>query len=240
MPSRNLLFRAWFVTLAVSAVVFSVFPEVDRSTSRLFWNGASFPFASDPSLQMLREAIWFFSLATVLAALVGFTIAILTGRVVAYMSARCWAFLLTLNLIGPGLVVNAGLKSYWGRARPDQIEAFGGAKVFSPALVPSDQCMSNCSFTSGEAASTMALAIAILLFVHRVRGRLSMWPLVAVSILVLVGSGLRIAFGRHFLSDVVFSWLIVVGVALAISPLFLRPRLPSPVLQPDAGNPVDA
>jgi lipid A 4'-phosphatase len=240
MPSRDLLIRAWFVSLAVSAVVFSAFPEVDQAASRMFWDGVAFPFAKDPLLQMLREVVWFLSLATVLAAVVGLIIAIVTGRTVAYLSARCWAFLLTVNLLGPGLVVNAGLKSYWGRARPDQIEAFGGVKTFTPALIPSDQCMSNCSFTSGEAASSMALAIAVLLFAHRLRGRLSVWSILAASILALVGSGLRVAFGRHFLSDVLFSWLIVVGVALAIGPIFLRPRLPSPALKPDAGTPSEA
>jgi membrane-associated phospholipid phosphatase len=38
----------------------------------------------------------------------------------------------------------------------------------------------------------------------------------------LVGGLLRVATGRHFLSDVVFAWLITAGVALALRALILR------------------
>jgi len=240
MPVRDLLFRAWFLSLAVSIVIFSAFPGIDLAASRLFWDGTSFPFARLPHLQMLREVLWFLSLVAVLAALVGVIAAALSGRSVACLTARCWGFLLSVNLLGPGLVVNAGLKTYWGRARPDQVEAFGGTKAFTSALVPTDQCLSNCSFTSGEAAAAMALAIAVLLFAHRLRGRISLWVILAASSLALVGGGLRVAVGRHFLSDVVFSWLIVIGVALAIDHLLLRRKQPSPVPAPNAGMPADA
>lgn len=240
MPSRDLMFRAWLVSVATSAVIFSAFPGIDLAASRLFWDGTAFPFASHPNLQLLREILWFLSMAAMPAAFVGVTIAVLSGRSVACLSARCWTFLLSVNLIGPGLVVNAGLKSYWGRARPDQVEAFGGSKAFSPALVPTDQCLSNCSFTSGEAAASMALAIAVLLFAFRLRGRLSLWVILAASTVALVGGGLRLVVGRHFLSDVVFSWLIVIGVALAVGRLLLQLRLSPPVSEPEAGIPAEA
>ncbi len=240
MPNRDRLFHAWLVSVALSVLIFSVFPKVDLATSRLFWDGATFPLADSPALQLLREAIWFLSLAVLLAALVGAVIAGLTGRPVARLSARCWTFLLSVNLLGPGLLVNAGLKTHWGRARPDQVEAFGGPQSFTPALMPTDQCLSNCSFTSGEAAASMALAIAVLLFAHRLHGRLSVWAILAASALVLFGGGLRVAFGRHFLSDVVFSWLIVIGVALAVYQVMLRRKLPSPVTGPRAATPAEA
>ena len=229
MPYRDRLFHAWLVSVAVSMLIFSVFPKVDLATNRLFWDGATFPLAASPALQMLREAIWFLSLAVLLAALVGAVIAGLSGRPVARLSGRCWTFLLSLKLLGPGLVVNAGLKTYWGRARPDQVEAFGGPQSFTPALMPTDQCLSNCSFTSGEAAASMALAIAVLLFAYRLHGRLPAWAILAASSLALFGGGLRVAFGRHSLSDVVFSWLIVIGVALAVHQVMLRRNLPSSV-----------
>lgn len=240
MQDHDLLFRAWFVSVALSAVVFSAFPGTDLAASRFFWDGTAFPLAASLPLQILRETVWLLSLAAVLAALVGLTAATLTGRTVACMSARCWAFLLSVNLLGPGLVVNAGFKSHWGRARPDQVEAFGGEKTFTPALMPSDQCLSNCSFTSGEAAASMALAIAVLLVAHRLCGRLSPWVILAASVLALFGGGLRVAFGRHFLSDVVFSWLIVFGVALALGQFLLRRKLQSLVSASEAEIASDA
>ena len=52
----------------------------------------------------------------------------------------------------PGLIINSFLKEFSGRARPSQIDIFGGDKIFSPAYMFSNQCESNCSFASGHAS----------------------------------------------------------------------------------------
>jgi len=43
-------------------------------------------------------------------------------------------------VIGPGLLVNLVLKENVGRARPIQVEAFGGNRQFSPALRQAHEC----------------------------------------------------------------------------------------------------
>ena len=48
-----------------------------------------------------------------------------------------------------------------GPARPKHIVAFGGSKLFTPALQPTDQCKRNCSFVSGEACSVFAPFYAV-------------------------------------------------------------------------------
>ena len=70
------------------------------------------------------------------------------GRWSRRLAALAW-----VSLLGSGLLVNAGLKEYWGRARPVQVSEFGGKQHFSPALMPTDQCRHNCSFVSGHATS---------------------------------------------------------------------------------------
>ena len=59
-------------------------------------------------------------------------------------------FLFAGILVGPVLVVDVGLKDHSGRARPINVQPFGGAKEFSPAFVPTNQCIKNCSFVSGH------------------------------------------------------------------------------------------
>lgn len=226
MTRDDRLIHKWFLATAASAFVFTAIPGIDLATSRLFWDGAVFPVAEDPLMQVLREAAWILSMVVALAAIVGTVVAGVTGRPVAQVPGKLWVFILGLYLLGPGLIVNGILKSNWGRARPDQVEAFGGSRVFSVALWPTDQCLSNCSFSSGEAASAAALGVALVVLVRHLRPRVVGLGIAAAVTVTVLGGGLRIAFGRHFLSDVVFSWLIVAGVAIFLDRLILR--RPSP------------
>lgn len=149
----------------------------------------------------------------------------LVFRRVRIVEIRTLIFALTSYVVGPGLIVNAFLKSYSGRARPRQIELFGGEKTFSPALSFADQCEKNCSFVSGE-ASTLATVSAILLLVvaPRLPGYLRVIFSVCVLAVAFFGSGLRVAFGAHFLSDVLFAWVISVSVVLSLQAIFNEDR----------------
>jgi lipid A 4'-phosphatase len=114
-------------------------------------------------------------------------------------------------------VVNWGFKENWQRARPYQVENFGGQQKFSRATVMSDQCNNNCSFVSGHVACGVFLISLGL--VHRRRQR--RWAVAGVA------SGLVIGFARmadvaHWLSDVLWafpitlltSWLVWKGLLL--------------------------
>lgn len=115
------------------------------------------------------------------------------------------------GLVGPGAVVNLVFKDHWQRARPYQVEAFGGDKQFTRAAVVTDQCSDNCSFVSGHVACGYFLIS--LMLVHRRRAR----PWAAVGL----ASAAAIAFSRmadqaHWLSDTLWagpitllsSWLV--------------------------------
>lgn len=114
-------------------------------------------------------------------------------------------FLLISSSLGPGLVVNYALKEHFGRARPSQIEEFGGSKEFRKAFQLSDQCGHNCSFSSGHAA--MGYFFTSIAYIANLRyfNRIYLTGLIFGS---LVGLS-RVMMGGHFLSDVMASAFII-------------------------------
>ncbi len=234
MPDTRALLRAWVVAMLLAALLFTLMPGIDLGVSGLFAARGRFPLADIAALEWLRLRIWELSEALLAVAAVGFVVAGATGRVALWLPQRAWAFILSLYLLAPGLLVNAGLKTHWGRARPASVVEFGGSAQFTPALLPTDECLRNCSFVSGEASAAAALAISAAVGLFALRARMSpgtfragMWMALAVAVL---GGLLRLATGRHFLSDVVFAWLLTAGVALALQMLFLgRPATAAPI-----------
>ncbi|WP_250152658.1 phosphatase PAP2 family protein [Ancylobacter radicis] len=128
------------------------------------------------------------------------------------VSPRVSCYFLGLFLIGPGLLVNGLLKSFWGRPRPVSTQDFGGPWPFHEAWVMADHGLFNRSFTSGEAA-TVACLLPLALFVPR-EWR---WQVTAlVAIFVAATSLNRIAFGAHFLSDVTISIALMLLIAAVL------------------------
>ena len=105
-------------------------------------------------------------------------------------------------------MVNTLLKDNWGRPRPSTIVEFSGPNHYVPPLLPSDQCPENCSFPSGHAALGFWLVAFAFLAPPRRRRPAMVAALVFGGLVGLV----RIAQGGHFLSDVIFSGVIVVGL----------------------------
>lgn len=134
------------------------------------------------------------------------------------VTGRRLAFLLLLLALVPGLVVNQVLKEHWGRARPVQLEQFGGSKQFTPAFVLSDQ--GGGSFSSGHvAAAAWLVAVAAVL-----SGARSGWTLAAVGYLLATALA-RMAAGGHFLSDAVTS-ILLVWLGYLLLRRFLDPHSP--------------
>jgi lipid A 4'-phosphatase len=123
-------------------------------------------------------------------------------------------------VIGPGLLVNLVLKENVGRARPIQVEAFGGNRQFSPALRQAHECERNCAFVSGHAAVGFWFATGYA--ISRRRNRAWLW----VGTLAGFTVGLiRIVAGGHWFSDIAFAMTFtLVGIGLAYL-LAYRPAL---------------
>lgn len=211
------------VLLVVTAALvglFYFFPQLDLAFSGLFYApGQGFPAAEDPRLLAIRDLFRGLIDAVLLVLLAMTILAVLSrGR---RFPARVWMFLLSAWLVGPGLIANALFKEQWGRARPDTIEAFGGHLLFSPPLVISDQCQSNCSFVSGEgAAITMLMMLLGVLTYHQVAPRRRIWLLAVLALPAILGSLLRVAMGRHFLSDSLFAAAFMAIVAAVLHAAF--------------------
>lgn len=136
-------------------------------------------------------------------------------------SAKRWrmplAFLILAGALGPGLLVNSGFKDNWQRARPYQVEAFGGTQKFTRATVMTDQCNNNCSFVSGHVACGIFLASLMLVDGRR---RIA-WAMAGVAAGSIIGFA-RIADGAHWLSDVLWASPITLLCSWLVWKLLLR------------------
>ena len=224
------------VTLALAATIslslfFMLSPRTDVAVSALFFSADGFALSQEPLLRALRK-----SSSGVLGVMLSAQLAVVViglyrsgGRLVG--PARRAAVLLAGLALGSGLVVNGLLKSVWGRARPMQIEAFGGEADFTPAWWISDNCVTNCSFVSGEASSALWMVAVVVLMAPVAQRR---W---ALPLVLAYGGALslnRLAFGAHFLSDILLSWALT-GLVLALLHRLMLARpagLLAPVAEP--------
>jgi len=157
---------------------------------------------------LLFHAIPWIAGGTLILAAVGASWLLLLGRPLWRLDRKALIFLVASTAAGPGFLANTLLKDHWGRARPIQIEAFGGTHHFTLAPLPAAECDRNCAFVSGHAALAFSLvSLAFLLPPGNSRRR---GIAAALGFGVLVGLG-RIAQGAHFLSDVVYAGLLAYG-----------------------------
>ncbi len=127
------------------------------------------------------------------------------------------AFVVLAGVVGPGLVVNMVFKDNWERARPYQVEQFGGTQQFTRAGVITDQCDNNCSFVSGHVACGFFWATLIL--VQRRRQRL--WAVAGILSGAVIGFA-RMADVAHWFSDVLWACPITLLSSWLVWKLLLR------------------
>ena len=192
------------LALALAVVVFEVWPRLDIAVSTRFFDGQAFvgnqwAWANLIYHGVPRLGTWLVLLAIALAVLP------LLGA---------WA----PKLVGVGLVVHTILKDNWGRPRPEDVQVFGGPKIYQAPLQPSSQCERNCSFVSGHAAGGFALMAVGLMGSRRTRWR---WWAVGTLAGSVVGLT-RIVQGRHFFGDIVFCMLALWLVCVVLRELWLR------------------
>ena len=203
---RSRLIIGAFVAFSLFALIF---PDVDMRISALFYDRGF--FLRDQWWQgLLQHGLGYFlgvSLSLILAVylrnrILKRTECVVCGRKVLYVAL--------VMVIGAGLIVNQGFKNNFGRARPRDVAEFGGTRDFTPAFVPSHQCNTNCSFSSGDAAGAF-YSLALVLAFRRQRR----WLLAALALGAVVSFG-RIAAGAHFFSDTVVSFFVMLLVSDAM------------------------
>lgn len=206
--ARSRWLLAWHLPICLLLAGFFIFlPQVDLAVASSFYlpteNGQfAFIYGNLPSvLFVLRAVDWLSRIAFVIALLV-------LGVMLVKRNSKAFlaAVVLVSLLVGPMFGVNGFFKEQWGRARPSQITQFGGQKQFTPAWIKTNQCAHNCSFSSGHAAAGFALCIGYLV------SRRKAWWYSGIALGGLIGFT-RILKGGHFLSDVIFSYFIVMILA---------------------------
>lgn len=220
--------RVVVLLLAILATLtlFGVAPDLDLWATGLFHVPGGGWSATTGLPEVMRLAVWRLSETLLLTCVGLLAFSLWAGSPVFGIPARLSGYVVTLYLIGPGLLVDGILKRVWGRARPADVVEFGGALSFTPPHIISDQCSRNCSFVSGEVAGAVAFAVALLALREALQDRLSprlrrlMVGLALVAPVAVAAQ--RIAGGRHFLSDAVIAALLVLLVAALLRPLFFR------------------
>lgn len=202
--------RHWMAWLLGSLLVFLVFPGLDLAVSRWFWTlDGGWIHRDGPLLEFVRKG-----LPTVIVGAVLFILVLYIAGVVfkqRFLGIDGWvALYLPLSLaVGPGVIVNGVFKDNWGRARPSQILEFGGDALYTPPFLLTDQCVTNCSFTSGHGALGFWLVSFAFLAPAAWRGRAILAALGVGGMVALV----RIMQGGHFLSDTLYSAVITITVS---------------------------
>ena len=218
--TRNWLLASVAVGVLVG-VLFAAFPFWDLEIAGLFFDptAAKFPLSIDYSANIIRRiANWipFLLLAPAVFVLLR-KLALPSSKML--MAPSVVVFLVGSFLLGPGLTSNLLLKENWGRPRPNFVQQFAGSETFQPWWHPSSACKRNCSFVSGEASQAFWTVAPASLAPPQIR------PF-ALGGAVLFGTAvgaMRVVFGRHFVTDIVFAGVITVAIVMALYRLLLDP-----------------
>lgn len=213
----------WFVLL----LQFRLTPDLDLAVTHWFFDEAScaatqqarwcsgFPYGVTPALSFIRELMHPVPVMIGIVISVMLAVELWIGKRWSKPGIRVKTVLVSALVLGPGLIVNGILKAHWGRPRPWMTEDFGGWLSFVEAGRWSDLCAANCSFASGEAAAAgWLMCLALLLAVRR-----NVWSALAVGVVSVVMAGLRVAFGAHYLSDVVLGYTMTIAIFVVLAAL---------------------
>jgi lipid A 4'-phosphatase len=130
----------------------------------------------------------------------------------------CLLVVLT-TVIGAGLLVNAVLKQYWGRPRPDQTIEFGGKWSYRPIFSPGTPGQ-GASFPCGHC--TMGFVFLAMVGFRRKNKMLAVGGAATGVILGILLSAARIVQGAHFLSDTIWS-LGIIAMSITVFDAYLAP-----------------
>ena len=212
--SRYAVFATLLLTV-LSGILFAAWPEIDLAEAQRSYAGGGFS-GSGTAARTLR---WLLYMLPALALVGAFGL-----WLARKLPGRSLLFLVLSMALGPGLLVNVVLKDHSHRPRPVQTLEFGGTLPFRPWNRFDGACQKNCSFVSGETSAAAWLMAPASLAPPTLR------PLamgVALAVAVITGQT-RMAFGGHYLSDVVFAILLTLLVTQGLHRALLPPSKDEP------------
>jgi lipid A 4'-phosphatase len=198
-----------FIALALALIVgllFGIYPDLDLKLAGLFYDPAtkSFPLKFNTLAAIARDGAMWIAWGLALPPLVALIVKLARPERPLLMSGRAIVFLLITLLLSAGVLTNLTFKSYWGRPRPVTVTQFNGTAPFVAWWDPRGTCGRNCSFFSGEGAT------AFWTYAPAALTPLPWRPLAyaAATVFGVTTSGLRMAFGGHFFTDVAIAGLV--------------------------------
>lgn len=210
------LLLALLVTLTLSAV-FVTFPQIDIALSRLFYvEGEGFPAGRITALNTFRAFGQYFPLTLTIVLVFGLVLKLVYPSRPSLFPPRFTLYFASLFLLGPALLVNGIFKPFFDRPRPRSIVEFGGQDLFVHAWGLGGDVFDDRSFVSGEAAVVVCL-IPLAFFVPIVWRRC---VFVLLSLFAALTALNRIAFGAHFLSDVLIAAGLMATLSIALAYVF--------------------
>ncbi len=206
------------IVLAVAATVvvsafFLVWPGVDIAVSQAFYRpDIGFYLADNPWLIALRRSNDVAMTTVIAAVLASLGAKLRRPERPSIIPPRASLFLMASLALSAGVLVNLVLKNHWGRPRPMTVDLFGGSAPYVEVWRITGYCPTNCSFVSGEASTAIWLVGLALVVPARWR---TITALVTI-VYAVVASATRIAFGGHFLSDVLLAWCLTLLVMAVV------------------------
>jgi len=187
-------------------LLFGFYPELDLKVGALFYDAATrtFPLKANAVAGFARDAAMWIAWAFVLPSIVAFVIKLVRPIKPLLLPGRTAVFLVTTMLVSSVVLSNVVFKSHWGRPRPVAVTQFDGKLDFVPWWDPRGACPKNCSFFSGEGSAAFWTYAPAALAPPAWRPA----AYAAATLFGVVTSGLRMAFGGHFLTDVVAAGLV--------------------------------
>ena len=201
----NTLFFFFFV------LFFILFPKFDILFSKLFFFEEKFisdKYVFIRSLRsFLKDSMIVISIVSFLLIMVNFFFKKKKKPILKPRTRLILIGFIVGPVIGCGLIANFYFKDNWGRARPINIQEFGGEKIYTQPFIISDQCERNCSWISGEASAAFSFIAGTIIIKSPIFFLLNI-------IFGIIVSFCRIAMGGHFLSDNIFAMIFMIYLAI--------------------------
>lgn len=198
-----------WIALACAAVaggILGAFPGIDLAVAAWFYDPQTgkFPALASSWMPGVRHGAMAVVWAAVIAAAGSLILRLILPRWRQAFPARAAVLFLVAALLVPGVLSNLVFKNNWARPRPIDVTEFRGEEHFVPWWDPRGDCPSNCSFFSGEASAAFWTYAPAALAPPQWR------PLAygAATVFGLVIGLMRMAFGGHFLSDVIAAGVV--------------------------------
>lgn len=208
----------------VAGLVFGLFPSLDLAIERVFYavhvGNYAFGWRLSPTLMLVHNIALKAGFVLVAPAVIALALKLLMPRRKLMMSGRAIVFLIATMILAPGLMVNVALKDHWGRPRPIDVTQFGGDQHFVPWWDPRGDCPANCSFVSGDVATTAWTLAPAALLPPQWRA-LGYGAAIALSVFMAV---IRMMAGGHFPSDTIFAGVFTFLVIWLVYALIYRWR----------------